>query len=600
MRFTLSQNVDVFASAAAAEQHIVADRAVSVLAETLLKRGGHRVCILHGGGGNGDRVRLPENASTITVSVRPGSGPPESFRVSVTASPSGGAQAEILGADANGLLYGVGKFLRLLEWRENETRVEEILVSESPGQKVRGWVLSNHLQTNTYDKWELADWDEYLREAALWGVNTLVSYPVHAARWKGVDPWSVPPQFASEERRAEWQRQWAIQKVLPLVARSYGMRFGIWNPVNDLFPMQHAREEPSVPGGLTRNVSRDRGPLLCNHADYLCPSIPPARKLISDLRRHVFSELAHVDFMFLPSGDDGGCSCSDCAPWVNTYLELVCEQAALLHEYHPGAEIWVSNQKLPHEETNVLMDLLVSPQKPPWLTTFCNGPFSGGKEFADVGLQNAAARLRGTACDVVLYPDTTHMTRCQYPIPHVDPDVERVFRREDGPFARPTGYREVFEQTAPFAVGSILYSEGIQDNMNKSLWSQWDWNRDKTSESAVSDHCAWHFGHEALCEIVRLVFLKEQNWSKPLLENAGLDEAVALLEAADAKMPDLFCHDNWRWKMVQIEVYLFQYLRRRAVFGLDEPDAPLRERIMTLRADIKRLCKLDVRGGDRL
>jgi hypothetical protein len=572
-------------------QTIVESSAAKVLRDTLLRRGIAPVQIVSS---------YPNSiASRTGISIYLGvdanaEGMPsasEAFLVRVTEFAHTPPAASIIGSDSNGLLYGIGRFLRELSWPGNgRFSCPALAIADAPDARIRGWCLANHPQTTSYDKWELSDWDEYLREAALWGVNTLVVYPMHASRWKGVNPWSVPPQWESDTVREEWQRQWAIQKVVPLLARDYRMKYGIWNPVNDIFPLQHRtlREQGH---SLSRNEDKDRGPLLCNRFDYVCPSIPESRQAITELRRHVFSELAHVDFIFLPSGDDGGCPCPECAPWAKTYIELVEEQSDLVREYHPNAELWVSNQKLPSNETTILLDYLRGPTRPAHLTAFCNGPFSGGKEFADTGLSQVAAALEGV-CDVVLYPDTTHMTRCQFPIPDVDPEIVRLFRREDGPFARPNGYRHIFAENAAYSVGSILYSEGIHDAMNKVLWAQWEWDREKSTAAAVQDYCRWYFGEETLGQITAAVFQKERNWSLPVAGNAGIGDVCEAIASADKKIPDILRQGNWRWNLHRMEALLFDFAQN--------PSDELKHTLLQLRDTIYQQCRLTVRGCDRL
>ena len=578
--------------------HPLEETAARLLRETLLQRGGvRRVSARRSPVGDND---FPAAVITLRTAAFPGEAgaptAPEGFRVVVeTPDDSSGEtrlSASVVGADPNGVLYGVGRLLRWLRWLPGGDgfAAASLDVTEAPDGRVRGWVLSNHRQTTSYDKWEMEHWDAYLREAALWGVNTLVAYPLHAARWKGVDPWSDPPRWESEAARSEFQRQWAIQQALPLLARRYGMRFGIWNPVNDIFPYQRAHVQSQIPG-LTKNEDKDRG-IVCNKADYVCPSVPEARALLTDLRRHVFEGLAHVDFMFLPSGDDGGCPCDACAPWVETYLSLVREQADLLRQYHPQAEVWVSNQKLPLDQTDMLIDFLHGEERPSFVTGFCQGPFSGGTEFADQGLDRVQAGLAGSACDIVLYPDVTHISRCQFPIPHADPGALNLFRREDGPFARPLGYRDVFLRNQGWAAGSILYSEGSHDAMNLALWAQWEWDRNKSGEDAAREYCRWYFGDDAAPEALAAVLLKEENWSRPIAENADISRVTALVEAADTKIPAALRQNNWRWKLIQIEASLFQYLQ--------SPTPVLRNSILLLRDEIFALCRLETRACGRI
>src|SRR5207245_4512965 len=73
------------------------------------------------------------------------------------------------------------------------------------------------------------------------------------------------------------------------------------------------------------------------------------------------------------------------------------------------------------------------------------------------------------------YPDITHSRQCQYPVP----DWDLAFALTEGREVinpRPTDEARIFRLFEPYTIGFLTYSEGCNDDVNKTGWSALGWN----------------------------------------------------------------------------------------------------------------------------
>ena len=84
----------------------------------------------------------------------------------------------IVGNDARGLLFGVGRLVRALRLAPGRVKLPESLnLASAPKYPLRGHQLGYRPKTNSYDAWDLPQWDRYIRELALFGTNAIELIP---------------------------------------------------------------------------------------------------------------------------------------------------------------------------------------------------------------------------------------------------------------------------------------------------------------------------------------------------------------------------------------------------------------------------------------
>ncbi|MEN6480327.1 MAG: hypothetical protein ABFD20_11925 [Anaerolineales bacterium] len=558
MSWSLSSNTRIVISAGAAKP---TQRAAAYLQSQVERRTGWRWPVVTGG---------ERQAGDIVLGiVGDGSAPgpllpehPEEITLWAGEQPELGLYATAGGPSV--MMAAAGTLARTLVLQRGQASLPQLLSYRHHASfPVRGHTYANHKQNNTCDKWSAEQWGEYLTEMAAWGDNIAVLYPLHPARSFGCLPFGDPPWFDSPLREREFYRQLEIQLKLPALCHELGMRYGVWLPVNDVY-YEQVRRNP--------HLSKNGG-------SFVCPSIPEARAAILELRHRIFSLLPELDVLFFPSKDDGGCpGCEDCNPWAPVYLDLVQEEAAIARQYHPNCVVWLAQQGLPTGEARTVIDWL-DRERPDWVEGIAYGPFSELMTFAEGPqddptlllepygrsgpISGPVQRLRAAVpgqYKVILYPDEAHTRNCQYPVVTMDPVVQYVWNREDGPAPRALEMWDRCGQTAPAADGSAPYSEGDTDDLNKVVWSVRAWDFGQSATDIVHAYARWHFGEDCASEASELLVLLEKALNSAVLGNADIARAAALVASCEAKNAALL--DNWRWLNVRICALMLQYIQR--------------------------------------
>ncbi|MCB1020216.1 MAG: hypothetical protein KDC27_09820, partial [Acidobacteria bacterium] len=98
---------------------------------------------------------------------------PEGYRIRTA-----GRRIEIAGTDKRGVLFGVGRLLRSLDWAPGRASLAEPLnVEAKPATPLRGHQLGYRPKTNSYDGFTVEMWEQYIRDIALWGNNAIELIP---------------------------------------------------------------------------------------------------------------------------------------------------------------------------------------------------------------------------------------------------------------------------------------------------------------------------------------------------------------------------------------------------------------------------------------
>ena len=128
---------------------------------------------------------------SIRVHHASGSGPAEGFHLSVR-----GGAVDIQGNDERGTLFGVGRFLRALQWDHFEASIDDNLdITTSPKYKLRGHQIGYRPKVNAYDAWTPAIFEQYLRDLVIFGTNAIELIPPRS------DDDDRQPSFSSFEDR---------------------------------------------------------------------------------------------------------------------------------------------------------------------------------------------------------------------------------------------------------------------------------------------------------------------------------------------------------------------------------------------------------------
>lgn len=316
-----------------------AQRAVEALIEEIEKR---------------TRIRLPVVTSAPSgPAIRAEIGTGASLAAEGFTARADGDGVTLSGHDARGLLYAVGHLLRALRLERGKIRLPlPYETTTSPRWPLRGHQLGYRPLPNSYTGWDVPQWDQYIREIALWGANAIEL---------------LPPRTGGATESAHFPLPRLEMMVeMARITASYGLEVWIWYPALD--------------------------------GDYSRPEIlDPALAEWGE----VFSRLCRVDAVFVPGGDPGDTP-------LHVLLPFLEKQTANLRSYHPAAAMWLSPQGFKGAEMEGFFDHLET-VSPDWLAGVVFGPWV----HLDPGEFRARIPEK---YPVRYYPDITHTRHCQYPV----------------------------------------------------------------------------------------------------------------------------------------------------------------------------------------
>ncbi len=408
----------------------------------------------------------------------------------------------VVGADARGVLYGVGKLLRTVEMEPGKTGIPSGLkIASSPKYPIRGHQLGYRPKTNAYDAWTPAQFDNYIRDLAIFGANSIEIMPPRTDD----DFTSVHMKLPAIEMIAEQSK----------ICDSYGMDVWMWYP----------------------NLGSDY-----SHPDSL-------KKEIAE-RHEIFSKVPRLDALFVPGGDPGDLDPDILFNWLK-------KEAEILHQYHPKAKIWVSPQVFkPSKEwygkfyshVNKKYDWFGGVVYGPWIRT----PLPEVKKLIDPSIP------------IRLYPDITHSISCQYPVPDWDIAWAMTLGRECiNP--RPEDEKYIHNLYAALANGSISYSEGTNDDVNKFIWTSQDWDPSTPVIENLREYARYFIGPAYTDNVAQGLMALEQNLRGPLTVNQQVQRILQQWQDMEKTAPQNVLA-NPRFQSGLIRAYFDAYTQRRLVY----------------------------------
>lgn len=403
------------------------------------------------------------------------------------------------GKDARGLLYAVGKLLRLGELRPNSILFPNVIkISSTPKFPIRGHQLGYRPKTNAYDAWSVPQFAQYIRELAIFGANSI----------------EIMPPRTDDDARSRHMTVDPMKMMIELsrIIDRYGMDVWIWYP------------------NMGKNYT---------HPDSIAMELAE--------REAIFRQLPRIEVVFVPGGDPG-----DLHPdLLFTWLEKVGQ---LLRKYHPHATIWVSPQAF--RPTREWLDAFYSKanQRPVWFGGVVFGP------WVRDSLPEIRRRM-DPEIPIRRYPDITHSLSSQYPVPQWDLAYAMTLGRECiNP--RPLAQKHIHNTFKDFANGSISYSEGTNDDVNKFIWSAQDWDPETPAIETLREYTRFLISPDLTEGVARGLLALEENLVGPLLVNDGVEITLQQWQALErTASPAVLA--NYRFQMGLLRAYFDALIQRR-------------------------------------
>jgi hypothetical protein len=282
--------------------------------------------------------------------------PADGFRI-FTSTHNSPAKVYVIGNDARGVLYGAGFLLRHLTMTRRSILLQDgFKITTAPKYRLRGHQLGYRDKTNSYDGWNLAQWDQYIRELVIFGANAIELIPPRSDDLPDSVHFPLPPL--------------EMMEGMSQIAANYSVDVWIWYPAMD-----------------------------DDYAD------PAQVEFALKEWEVVYQRLPRIDAILVPGGDPGNTRPKNLMP-------MLAKQTELLHRYHPQAQMWISAQGFNQEWREEFLSIL-STESPDWLSGVVYGPWIHMPIHEFRKLVPEKYPLRN-------YPDITHSFDCQYPVPDWD------------------------------------------------------------------------------------------------------------------------------------------------------------------------------------
>lgn len=272
-----------------------------------------------------------------------------------------------------------------------------------------------------------------------------------------------------------------------------------------------------------------------------------------DKMHKLYDDLPKLDVLFPPGGDPGDMQ-------GEAFVQRCIKMKRELRKVFPKIQMWPSAQA-PHEY-------------PDWGERFVREMSKLPEEIDGIiyGPNHAMPldelrRKIDKRYPIRLYPDIGHNVRCETPV-HFDRDdwhyalASTLSREAVNP--RPSEYRLYHRMTRQYAVGSVTYSEGVNDDLNKFVWGAMDLDFNYDLREIVQDYCRTFFPGADTDTIAELIISLEQNWSCDPKENGTIQASFDGFVAVAEEYPDLM--KNWRFVLHLFRAYCDKLVRDRRIF----------------------------------
>lgn len=432
----------------------------------------------------------------------------EGFRLSIS---SHRHLCIVQGMDERAVLYGVGRLLRMMNWKDGFFKLPKgVALSETPAFRMRGHQLAYRPKTNAYDAWSPEIFNRYIRELALFGANTIEILP------PGTDDESVNTLMKYDP----------LQMMITLseIIHSYGLETSVW-----------------FPNMFGEDVSEEQ-------------------LLREDLqRKKIFSLVPYIDHIFIPGGDPG--------KLFPKMLFMVSQRfIKIARLYHPDVKLWISPQTFcPSEKwTGEFYSELA--KEPEWLDGVCFAPWE--RDNIDTLREKTPARY-----PIRNYPDICHTLRCQYPVPKWNITQAMTLGRE---FVnpRPLDEKHIHNLYCKYMVGSVCYSEGINDDLNKFIWLDQEWNPETPAKQTLMDYGRLFIQSDLDEDIARGMLLLEENLRGDFAFNPSVKEAYLLWRSLEERLCG-YAKDNYRFELHLLRALFDFYQQKRFIHERELEDEAL-------------------------
>lgn len=243
---------------------------------------------------------------------------PEGFRM-VLEDSNGKNVLWLIGSDSRGVIFAIGEFLRTSRFMGKGIFFDKSnAIATSPKYPIRGHQLGYRNTANSWDAWTIEQYEQYIRELAMFGTNSIENIPFQDDK---------PGPLMKVPRST-------MNIAISRICHNYGLDYWVWTPATvDLSDKQKFEAEVLI------------------HSEF-------------------YRECPFLDGVFFPGGDPG----DNDPKYVMPFLKRISVE---LKKYHPNAGLWISLQGFSDAQVDYFYEYLYQ-NNPDWLTGVVTGPGSPG------------------------------------------------------------------------------------------------------------------------------------------------------------------------------------------------------------------------------
>lgn len=474
----------------------------------------------------GAKVSVAGDAETkVELVIAPGIGA-DGFRI----ADGKNGTIQIAGNDQRGVLYGIGKFLRTSTYSKDGFIAGKWRGTSVPEKSVRGMYLATHFY-NFYQTAPVEEVERYIEDIALWGVNSImVWYDMH--HFKGFED---PEAVAFRDRIKQFMRS----------AKKLDLNVGFTMVGNEGYANSPSNLQ-AIPGG-------SRGG---NYPTDICPNKPGGMEYILKAKGEFFDWCMDIkpEYICIWPYDQGGCGSANCQPWGSTgFVKCAKAISSIVREKLPDVKVILSTWYFDSTEWKGLSSHLALDHS--WADMILAEDIPGNENS---NLPPLSGNL-----SMVGFPEISMFNTFPWggfgatPLPnHLMNQWNRIKQKLSGGFP---------------------YSEGIFDDISKTIYTQLYWDSATTIEQTLNEYISYEYSPNVVDSTLKVIKILEQNhhmrWWPGELEGVkltldwfpskgakpqadpGAEEAYAIVKQVDTKMPE-WARKSWRWRIVYIRTML--------------------------------------------
>ena len=254
-------------------------------------------------------------------------------------------------------------------------------------------------------------------------------------------------------------------------------------------------------------------------------------------REILYKKIPRIDHLFIPGGDPGEL-------YADEFIERTKKFSVALKTSHKNARVWPSAQA-PHSY-NDWGEALIEKLRdlPKEIDGLIMGP---NHAFPMHELRQKTPALY----PMRFYPDITHNLRCEYPVHFLNDDWHYTFAStlsREAVNPRPAEFFTLHRLFSHYTVGSVSYSEGVHDDLNKMVWSLLEFDSTLSLSEIVEDYVRFFMYSSDTDKLRDCIFGLEKNWDGDPLNNPSINYTYKSFCELKHDYPHLA--SNWRFLLL--------------------------------------------------